>query len=143
MKKSLYHKAFTLLELTMVIGILMGMTAMSVFGLTYFSSLSRANRAEAILRQIEKARLSYLIDHPTQNYRMITTLDISPYLPGGWISAVEVLEENGYTIAESDLRTPTVSYSTGSVGFGGGPGWTIPIRGFCCNNCEGGANGCN
>lgn len=144
MKKSLYRKAFTLIELTMVIGILMGMTAMSVFGLTYFTSLSRANRAEAILRQVEKARLSYLIDHPTHSYRQITTLAISPYLPGGFSAAIQVMEMNGYTLTESDLRTPTIHYSVieGGRQFELGPNWNIPIRGFCCTNCPDGS-GCD
>lgn len=134
MKKSLYRKAFTLIELTMVIGILLGMTAMSVFGLTYFSSLSRANRAEAILRQVEKARLSYLIDNPTSSYLQITTVDISPYLPGGFSGALEILRLNGYEVSEGDLRTPTISYRKTTDG-PLGPDWTVKIRGFQCSNC--------
>jgi type II secretory pathway pseudopilin PulG len=139
MKKSLYRKAFTLVELTMVIGIVLGMAGMSVFGMTYFTSLARANRAEAVLKQVEKARLSYLIDHPTHSYREITGSNISKYLPGGFSAMQDILRDNGYDVSEGDLRTATIGYTSIDRR---GPQWTLPIRGFCCSNCDVDSGGC-
>lgn len=134
MRKSLHRKAFTLVELTLVIGLVLGMTAMSVFGLTYFTYLARAQRAEGILRQVENARLSYLMDNPTETYSSVTGPAIDPYLPGGWIGAQEVLTVNGYKITEADLKTPLISYSVVTGGLTANL-WAMRIRGFNCTNC--------
>lgn len=94
----------------MVLGILVGLTSVAAFGLTYFSTVARANRAEAVLRQVENARLSYLIDHPVESYTDVTPAKISPFLPGGWDGAQALLDVNGYTIAESDLKGVVIGY---------------------------------
>lgn len=131
--KSPYRKAFTLLEMTLVIGLVVGMTSLSVFGLTVFSTISKAHKAEALMRQIENARLSYLMDNPTQQYGGVTGDKIDQYLPGGWDATKELLDANGYTITEGGLQSATISYTLNSGT--AGASWASKVRGFACSNC--------
>jgi type II secretory pathway pseudopilin PulG len=137
MKKSPYLRGYTLLELSLVLGMLVGLTAIGAFGLKYFTTVARSNRAEAILRQVENARLSYLVDNPVENHTTVTPDKISPYLPGGWDGAVQMLAINGYTLDASDLTGLDIGYGfvekpSGTAGFDAS-GLPQMVKGFQCN----------
>ncbi len=126
--------------MSLVLGLLVGLTAIGAFGLKYFTTVARTNRAEAILRQVENARLSYLIDNPVENFTSITPTKISPYLPGGWDGAVAMMRINGYTLLSDDLTGVDIGYGfTEKPETAGGfdaSGLPMMVKGFQCNrNC--------
>lgn len=124
LRKSPHRNAYTLLEVTLVIGIVVGLSAVTIFGLGNFSAMARASRAEAAMRMVESARLSFLSDNPQIPLSQVTEANLGPYIPGGFTSARSILQDNGYDIATpADLRTPRIGYRFR-------PGTTVPLKGF-------------
>lgn len=116
-------RGFTLVEITLVLGLVVGLSSLSIFGVTYFTSLAKASRAEAVLKQVENARISYLSDTPTASYTQLTPANLDPYIPGGWNFAVSVLSSNGYSLIGTDIQQPLITYGRTAKDAG-------PVRGF-------------
>lgn len=107
-----------------MIGIVVGLTAMTIFGLGNFSAIARASRAEAAMRMVESARLSYLSDNPQVPLSSVVEANLDPYIPGGFLSINSILADNGYGITmPTDIRTPRIGYRRLT-------GTTEPLRGF-------------
>lgn len=122
-EKSPHSKAFTLLEITLVLGMVVGLTAITIFGLGNSAAIARASRAEAAMRMIEAARLSYLSDHPEVPLANVSAVDLDQYIPGGTAAAVAILNDNGYTIRlPAHIRTPRIGYTLGNS--------SEPLKGF-------------
>jgi type II secretory pathway pseudopilin PulG len=123
-RKSPHRNAYTLLEITLVIGIVVGLSAVTVFGLGNFSAMARASRAEAALRMVESARLSFLSDNPQVPLGSVNRANLNPYIPGGFDTVDSILRDNGYGIAvPADLQTPRIGYRFQ-------PGTTVTLKGF-------------
>lgn len=123
-RKSPHRNAYTLLEITLVIGIVVGLSAVTIFGLGNFSAMARASRAEAAMRMVESARLSFLSDNPQVPLANVTEANLTQYIPGGFAAARSILQDNGYDIVTpADLQTPRLGYSMG-------PSTTVTLKGF-------------
>lgn len=108
----------------MVIGIVIGLTAMTIFALGNSAAMARASRAEAAMRMIESARLSFLSDNPQVQLTAVTGNNLDPYIPGGLASATAILDDMGYTIRiPGDIQTPRLGYAFAR----GNP---LPLKGF-------------
>jgi type II secretory pathway pseudopilin PulG len=109
-KKSPYIKGYTLLEITLVIGLTVGLSALAVYGLGAATATARASRAEAALRLIETARLSYLSDNPQIALANVAATNLTSYIPGGYAAAESIVNDNGYSIIS--ITTPRIRYGT-------------------------------
>ena len=124
LNKSPHPKAYTLLEVSMVLGLAVALTTITIFGIGQSSAIARAARAEAAMRMIESARLSYLSDNPTRVVGTVLPTDLDPYIPGGFTNALAVITNNGYSMSlPRDIRTARIGYSMD-------PGVTQRVRGF-------------
>ncbi len=112
LRKSPHLKAFTLLEITLVIGIVVGLASLTIVGLGNSTRIANAARAEAAMRMIESARLSYLSDNPQVVVGNITAANLDRYIPGGTAAAINILTDNGYIIRmPADIRTARIGYT--------------------------------
>jgi len=107
-RKSPQTKGYTLLEITLVIGIVVGLSALAAVGLGAAQGVARASRAEAALRMVETARLSYLSDNPHVMRKDVSQDKLDKYIPGGFAAAADIVAENGYTIISIDQ--PRIQY---------------------------------
>jgi len=101
-------RAFTLTEITLVVGLILSMTAMGLMGTAWFAKMNAAKRAEATLRLIQNARVSWLVDNPTQNFNTVTWGNLGEYLNVKELQ--DELRELGYEFTEADLRAEKITY---------------------------------
>ena len=105
-------RAFTLLELTMVIMVLLALISISFFTSSKINEWKLARQASEVLRSVSAAQRMYLADHPTTNVADLTDAMIIPYIPNlkpkdpQWTTLVDALntKESAKPIKGDDLR---------------------------------------
>ena len=93
-------RGMTLIEMSLSLALLMGMTSIVVFSMAGISDWKRARDAGLDLRAVYIAQKGYLSDHPTSDITSVVAADLLPYLPQGFsgIPAPEDLEGNILTV---------------------------------------------
>ncbi len=81
MKKTL--KGFTLVEVMLVVGLLVGMLGLAFWGTSSWVSYQNGVKIEAGLNVIAAAQVKYLRANPTKTYSALTMTVLTPYLPAG------------------------------------------------------------
>ena len=80
-----HRLGFTLIELTVVILVLLGLIAISFSSLGSLSEWQRAREVSSVLREVEVAQRQFLADNPQQDLATLTDPQIAVlagYLPG-------------------------------------------------------------
>lgn len=76
-------RAFTLLEMTIVIMVLIALISTGMFVTGKMDEWKLGRSAAETLRQVHSAQRMFLADNPTRLVSTITATDIIPYLSGG------------------------------------------------------------
>lgn len=76
-------RAFTLLELTIVMVVLLSLMGTGLFVSKKMGEWRLGRAASETLRQVYSAQRMFLADNPTRLVSAITSADVIPYLPGG------------------------------------------------------------
>lgn len=76
-------RAFTLLELTVVIMVLMALLGTGLFFSKKMTDWKLGREASETLRQVYTAQRMFLSDNPTRMVNSITSTDVISYIPGG------------------------------------------------------------
>lgn len=76
-------KAFTLTEVMLVVGLLVGMLGLSFWGFQGWIHYQQGMRIEAGLNLVATAQMRYLRDNPTRTYEELNMALLSPYFPMG------------------------------------------------------------
>lgn len=107
MKKFPVHKrtrGFTIVEMTLVLSIILGLSAIGFLGLQSYNKYSDGLAAGGVLKAVAAAQKSYLSDNPTQTYANLTTDNLAPYMPSGtWPT-----NYNGYPLPDNCSVNVTV-----------------------------------
>ena len=83
MKPKRASRAFTLLEMTIVIMVLIALISTGMFVTGKMDEWKLGRAAAETLRQVYSAQRMFLADNPTRLVNSITAADVIPYLPGG------------------------------------------------------------
>lgn len=89
------RQGFTILELTLVILVLLGIVA-TFFGVSQpISNWQRASEAGLTLREVEVAQRQFLADNPQVDITTVTEAQVAPYLDGNPAVFPVVEDEDG------------------------------------------------
>ncbi len=75
--------AFSILEITLVVALLLALASISFIGFSSYSEWSKGREASIGLRSVYIAQRAYLADHPTEDVATLGPELITSYLPGG------------------------------------------------------------
>ncbi len=90
--------AFTLLEMTIVIMILLALIKIGMFSSAKMNEWKLGRTASETLRSVYSAQRMYLADNPTAAVSAITTALVTPYLPNGVAVMPTVTSLTGSTL---------------------------------------------
>lgn len=76
------HGGFSLVEVTLVIGLMLGLAAVVIYSVSSINDWRRGREAAEKLRSVYIAQKSYLADHPAKDRSTLTAEELIPYLPG-------------------------------------------------------------
>ena len=113
-------KAFTLVEVSLVLGLVLILASMSVASAGIFAKISSARKAETILIQVEHSRIAWLLDNPQKGYPDLTLTEIAPYMPTP--ESLATLSKLGYTVDDKSIQQEEIIYTARSD--------AMPIPGF-------------
>lgn len=77
-------RGFTLLEISLVIGLMLGLSAFIGFGYNAVSDYKRGKDASLSLQAVYAAQRAYMADNPTGNIAAVSQTQLQAYLPQGW-----------------------------------------------------------
>lgn len=75
---------FTLLEISLVIALMIGLSAFIGFGYNSVSDYKRGKDASLSLQAVYAAQRAYMADNPTGNIAAVSEAQLQAYLPQGW-----------------------------------------------------------
>lgn len=75
-------RGFSLVEITLVIGLMLALAAITAYSVSSISSWRNGRDASEKLRSVYIAQKSYLADRPSKSYATFTAEELIPYLPG-------------------------------------------------------------
>ena len=75
-------RGLTLIEITMVIGIMLALASIITYSYSSLSEWRKARTAGEQLKSVYIAQKSFMADHPTASTSSISSSDLIPYLPG-------------------------------------------------------------
>lgn len=91
------RKGLTIIELTLVIGIMVILISTTTIGISYYKDWSQGLSAGEDLKAVYQAQRLFLADNPTTALASLTSSDITPYLPNGMAAIPTVTDLNGGT----------------------------------------------
>lgn len=75
---------FTLMEISLVIALILGLTTFIGFSVTAISAWQRGKNAGLGLQAVYATQRAYMADHPTADMATVTSAQLQVYLPSGW-----------------------------------------------------------
>lgn len=75
---------FTLIEISLVIGLILGLMTLGGISYSMVSRWNKAKNASLALQAVYSAQRSYLADNPTADITQVAPSTLIPYLPVGW-----------------------------------------------------------
>lgn len=75
---------FTLIEISLVIGLMLGLIAIGGFSYKMVKDWNKGKNASLALQAVYSAQRSYMADHPTADISEVDAATLLPYLPTGW-----------------------------------------------------------
>ncbi|HRQ87840.1 MAG TPA: type II secretion system protein [Bacteroidia bacterium] len=76
------QRAFSLVEVTLVIGLMITLAGIVTFSVSAISTWSKGRDAGEKLRSVYMAQKAYLADKPAKTITTFTAEELIPYLPG-------------------------------------------------------------
>jgi type II secretory pathway pseudopilin PulG len=101
-------KAFTLLEMTIVIMMLLALVKIGLFSSTKMNEWKLGRAASESLRQVYSAQRMYLADNPTVSVSDLTSALILPYMTGNITVMPTVQSLTGSTLSILVNQSPPV-----------------------------------
>ncbi|MDI1311243.1 type II secretion system protein [Prosthecobacter sp.] len=97
------HGGFTLIEISLVIGLLLGLATFASMNIATVRNWQRGKDAAVSLQAVFAAQRAYLSDHPTTDIAGVSTDQLQPYLPQGWTTmpAVVSLDSDALSVDHS------------------------------------------
>ena len=86
-----HHGGFTLIEISLVIGLLLGLATFAGMNIAAVRDWQRGKDASVSLQAVFAAQRAYLSDHPTADIAGVPTDQLQLYLPQGWVTMPTVL----------------------------------------------------
>lgn len=108
-------KAFTLIEVTVIISILIILAGMSLFGVHYYRNWQKALAAGEEVKKVLTAQQLYLADHPTKAVTDLTDDDIIKNLPNGGSALPTAKGLDGEVLTIDYKVSPPVLMNGGAV----------------------------
>lgn len=97
---------FTLIEISLVIGLLLGLTAFATMNISAVRDWQRGKDAAVSLQAVFSAQRSYMADHPTADIATVTTAELTTYLPEGWSAMPTAISLTGETLTVNHAVMP-------------------------------------
>lgn len=82
---------FTLIEISLVIGLLLGLATFAGMNIAAVRDWQRGKDASVSLQAVFAAQRAYLSDHPTADIAEVSTEQLQLYLPQGWTTMPGVI----------------------------------------------------
>lgn len=99
LRSSSHRSAFTLLEMTVVIMVLLALVKVGLFASSALDKYKLGRIASESLRSVYTAQRMYLADNPTASVTSITSTLLIPYMPNGATTIPTVKSLTGATLA--------------------------------------------
>ena len=108
------QKAFTLLEMTVVILVLLSLIKIGLFTFSKMDEWRLGREASETLRSVYSAQRMYLADNPTASVSEITSTLLLPYLPNHATVMPTVTSLTGVTLSLLiNVSPPTINAGSG------------------------------
>ncbi|MEI6818018.1 MAG: type II secretion system protein [Verrucomicrobiota bacterium] len=108
------QKAFTLLEMTVVILVLLSLIKIGLFTFSKMDEWRLGREASETLRSVYSAQRMYLADNPTASVSEITSTILLPYLPNHATVMPTVTSLTGATLSLLiNVSPPTINAGSG------------------------------
>lgn len=116
---------FTLIEISLVIGLLLGLATFAGMNIYVVRDWQRGKDAALSLQAVFAAQRAYLSDHPTADITGVSASELQIYLPQGWSSmpVVTSLDNDtltiNYTVMPPRLMSGVTIYDPSTSGSDG------------------------
>ena len=108
------RSAFTLLEMTMVIMVLLALVKVGLFASSALDKYKLGRIASESLRSVYTAQRMYLADNPTASVTSITSTLLIPYMPNGATTIPTVKSLTGATLTVIvNVSPPVINAGSG------------------------------
>ncbi|MEO8613662.1 MAG: type II secretion system protein [Luteolibacter sp.] len=115
-EQAIFHKAFTLTEMTIVIVVLLVLMKSGFFVFSKMSDWKLGRDAAETLRTVYTAQRLYLADNPTALVTNLTSALLIPYLPNDAVAIPTVKSLTGATLSINvNVYPPVIASGTGST----------------------------
>lgn len=109
-------RAFTLLEMTIVIMVLLALVRIGLFASTKMDEWKLGRTASEALRSVYSAQRMYLADNPTASVSSLTSTLLIPYLPNNAPAIPTVKSLTGTTLTVIlNVSPPVINAGTGAT----------------------------
>lgn len=109
------NRAFTLLEMTIVILVLLTLVGIGTYSSRKISTWKLGREAGETLRSVYNAQRMYLADNPTTKVSALTATQLIPYLTNGATALPTVVSEEGTTLTIKVNVSPPVVINSGGT----------------------------
>lgn len=110
------RRGLTLVELSLVIFVLLALTAVGVYMTDGMSEWNNGKDAAEKLRTVYAAQRAYLADNPTIAVSSLTSTRLIPYLPTGETTIPTVKDKNGNPLTiKLNVSPPVVLSASGTT----------------------------
>lgn len=108
-------RGFTLLEISLVLGLILGLSVMISFGYNSVTGWRKGRDAGLSLQAVYAAQRAYMADNPTAEISVVTAAQLNAYLPQGWLSLPVFVGLNGEVLTLRYVIMPPVLLSGSSL----------------------------
>ncbi|RYD38265.1 MAG: type II secretion system protein [Verrucomicrobiaceae bacterium] len=102
------NQGFTLIEISMVIGLILTLTAIAGLSISSVTRWKNGRNASLALQAVYAAQRGYLADHPTSTLQGIPSATLTSYLPTGWSGMPTMTGLNGEVLTLDYISMPPV-----------------------------------
>ena len=113
--RCILSRGFTLLEISFVMGLILGLSVMIGFGYNTVSSWKKGKEAGLSLQAVYAAQRAYMADNPTADIAAVTSTLLIAYLPQGWSSLPVFVGLNGEVLTLRFSVMPPILMSGSST----------------------------
>ncbi|MEN3943759.1 type II secretion system protein [Prosthecobacter sp. SYSU 5D2] len=92
------RSGFSLIEISLVIGLLLGLAAFATMNVTAVRDWQRGKDAAVSIQAVFSAQRAYMSDHPTADIADVSAAELQAYLPEGWSSIPTAISLTGETL---------------------------------------------
>jgi prepilin-type N-terminal cleavage/methylation domain-containing protein len=114
-RRARHQGGFTLIEISLVIGLLLGLAAFAGMNIDAVRDWQHGKDASVSLQAVFAAQRAYLSDHPTADIAGVPTDQLLPYLPQGWTTMPVVLSLDDESLSVDHTVMPPLLMLGSSV----------------------------